>query len=152
PAHKAAVAFGLVERALAEDGEGDVTLVQIGQFADLPGEEGATLTLVGCGAAVVPHVIRDEQLGAALEDIDQEDLSVASDERSRWVPLRHGQPSPRGGDRIALPGVRLLPGAQGVDGGQPFLAGGDRWFVHSSHARTDPTGHKNSSVEPEAAR
>lgn len=104
-------------------------------------------TLVRGGAAVVPHVIGHEQLGEALEDVDQGDGSVASDERSRRVHLGHGQPSPYGGDRVALPGVRLLPASQSVDCGQPLRAGGDRRRVHCSHVRTDPATRKNSSFD-----
>jgi hypothetical protein len=52
--------------------------VQMGQFADLAGEEGAALTLVGGWAAVVPHVVRREQLGTAVEGVDQGNFSVAS--------------------------------------------------------------------------
>jgi hypothetical protein len=70
PPHEVAVAAALVVRALAEDGEGHVAGVQVRQLQRLAGEECAAFALVGSWQASVPHVVRGEQLSAALKGIE----------------------------------------------------------------------------------
>ena len=73
PAHERAVpgAFGV--GALAQDGEGDVAGVQVGQFGDLGGDPGAAFALLGGGMAVPPHEVVGDQLAASFERVEQGD-------------------------------------------------------------------------------
>jgi hypothetical protein len=81
----------------------------------VPGEERATLALFRRGFAVVPHVEIHDQLPASLEHVDQRDSALRPDERGRSVHLNHRQPPPRGGNLVALKGVRLLQHEQPVE-------------------------------------
>src|SRR6185437_10339455 len=76
PVHELTVAAALVVGALAEDREGDVPRMQVGQLGDLGGDPGAALALLGGGMAVPPHEVVGDQLPAALERLEQRDRTV----------------------------------------------------------------------------
>src|SRR4051794_36479829 len=99
--------------------------------------ERAALALLGGGLAVVPHVVRREQLRAALEGIEQGNRPARPDERCRWVDLDHRQPPAGSGNRIARTGVRLLALPQFVYLRLPGATVDNRWHsgmtVTSSH-------------------
>jgi hypothetical protein len=112
--------------------------VQIGELTHLAVEEGAPFTLPLGGSAVVPHVEVHEQLGPTLERLQERHRPIAPHERDRAVDLDHGQPAPRGGDRVALAGVCLLPHEEGVELRLPRdpVEDGGRWGgVEDVHVR-----------------
>jgi hypothetical protein len=115
PAHELAVAVALVVRALAEDGEGHVARVQVRQLQRLAGVECAAFALVGSWAARMPHVPRGEQLGTALERVEQRHRAGCSNERRSRVDLDHWESPTSSGDCVALAGVRFLSHAELVD-------------------------------------
>lgn len=55
--------------------------------------------------------VRDE-LAAALEHLQQRDWPVLAGQRDRRIHLDHRQPPPGRRDRVAFPGVGLLPHQQ----------------------------------------
>ena len=71
PAHEVVVADALVVRTLAEDREGDVTRVQVGQLPDLGGDPRAPFALLGGGVAGMPHEVVGDELATALEGVEQ---------------------------------------------------------------------------------
>ena len=64
------------------------------------------LTLVRC--AVPPHVLVDDELVTALEEVEERHRAVGSDDLDSPVDLDHRQPTAGSGDGVALTGVRLL--------------------------------------------
>src|SRR5215831_4600581 len=66
PAHKVAVAGALFVRPLAENGEGDIARVKIGQLADLRGNPRASLALLRRRVAGAPHEVIGNELSTAL--------------------------------------------------------------------------------------
>ena len=81
---------------------------------DLGGVERAAFALLGRGPAGVPHEVVGDELPAPLERVEQRDRPVRPGQREAGVDLDHGQPPPGRGDRVAFPGVRLLPHPQRV--------------------------------------
>src|SRR5205814_3479780 len=73
---------------------------------------GAALALPLVRRAVVPHVLVDHELVATLEQVQERDRPVNTDDLDRAVELDHRQPPPGRGDRVALTGVRLLADQQ----------------------------------------
>src|SRR4051794_10070291 len=73
-------------------------------------------------STVVPHGVVDHQLVAAVEQVQEADRAVGSDDLDRPVELDHRQPSAGRGDRVAFTGVGLLARqqlfARGLPGGQ----------------------------------
>ena len=114
-AHEVAVARALLVRALAEDRVADVPRVQIAQLVDVARVEGAALALLRRGLAGMPHVEVGDQLGPALEDVDQRHRPVGTDQLRGRIELDHGQPAPLRGQCITGAGVGLLLDAEFVD-------------------------------------
>ena len=60
-------------------------------------------------------------MSAPVERVEQGERPVRAGQREAGVYLDHGQAPPGRGDRVAFPGVRLLPDAQpvqfGLEGG-----------------------------------
>jgi len=57
-------------------------------------------------------VFVDNELVAALEQVEERDWSIRAGDLDRAVELDHRQPPPGRGDRVALTGVRLLADQQ----------------------------------------
>jgi hypothetical protein len=126
--HEVAVAAALVVGSLAEDRVGDVAEAQVGQLRDLGGDPGAPFALLGGGMAVPPHEVVGDELPAPFERLQHGERPAGPGQREAGVYLDHGQAQPDRGDRVAFPGVCLLPGekprpfglkvASADDGGQ----------------------------------
>lgn len=107
----------LVDGALGDDDEAGVVLVEELQAGVLRGEPraaGALPLLPG-----EPHVVVDDQLPLALEDVREPDGAVGALQRV-LRHLDHRQPAALGGDGVELPRRGLLPRPQGL---QPVLPG-----------------------------
>src|SRR5581483_4255764 len=76
------------------------------------------------------HHVLDDQLAPAREQVGQGDLAVRAFEDVLLVQLDHGEPAPVRVERVALPGVLLLPGQQPDPGLAPLLAGHDVGKTH----------------------
>jgi hypothetical protein len=101
----------LVDRALGDDDEPGVPVVQELQPGVLRGEPGAARALPLL--AVEPHVVVDDQLRLAVEDVRQPDRPVLALE-GVVGQLHHRQPAALGGDRVELAGGGLLSYTQFV--------------------------------------
>jgi hypothetical protein len=98
---------------------------QVRRVLHRPVGKGAALALVLERLTQVPHVLVDDQLLAALEQVEQRGRPVRSDDGGPGVDLGHRQPTPGRRDRVALVGVRLLAYQQLVAGGLPRLLADD---------------------------
>ena len=85
----------------------------------MPEVEGAALALPLVRRAVVPHGVVDHELVAALEQVQERDRAVRSDDLDRPVELHHRQPAAGRGEGVALTGVGLLADQELVTGGLP---------------------------------
>ena len=85
----------------------------------MPGRGGAALALPLVRRAVVPHVLVDHELVATLEQVQERDRAVRSDDLDRPVELHHRQPAAGRGEGVALAGVGLLADQELVTGGLP---------------------------------
>ncbi len=74
----------------------------------------------------------DDQLGTALEDVDEAHRAVRAVELVVLVDLDHGELAALGIERIPLPGQVLLLREQLLAGGRPLLSGGDLRIAHST--------------------
>ena len=92
----------------------------------------------------MPHEVVRDELATPLERVEQGDRPVGPDQCEVGVHLDHGQAPSGRGDRVALPGVRLLPDPQRVQfglEGRPVDGRGARvrfvrsWRVSSRDAR-----------------
>src|ERR1022692_1200988 len=95
--------------------------MQVGQVRDLGGDPRAAFALPGGGVAGVPHEVVGDELPAPFECFEQGERPAGPGPREAGVCLGHGQAPPGRGDRVALPGVRLLADPQlvqfGLEGG-----------------------------------
>jgi hypothetical protein len=64
-------------------------------------------------------VLVDDELVAALEQVQERDRAVGSDDLDRPVELHHRQPAAGCGEGVALAGVGLLADQKLVTGGLP---------------------------------
>src|SRR5882762_7881379 len=116
-------------------GEGGVAGVQMGQVGDLIGAQGAAAAGV-LGPAEHPGLEEgaiDDQLTAALEQIDEAYLALGSVE---LVPLAHSQPRhppTLGGQRVTGAGQVLLLHEQLLARSLPFIS--RHYFLVLYHAR-----------------
>jgi hypothetical protein len=94
--------------------------VQVGEVADAVGQERAGL------AALFPvrveHEVVDQQLTAALEQVEQAGLAVRALEDVFLVNLDDRQLAPLSVQRVSLPGEFLLLRQQRPAGGQPLIS------------------------------
>ena len=109
----------LVPPAGGQDGERDAAGVEVDGILHVPGRVGAALALPLMRRAVVPHVLVDQELVAALEQVQERDRAVGSDDLDRPVELHHRQPTAGRGEGVALAGVGLLADQKLVTGGLP---------------------------------
>ena len=72
-----------------------------------------------CGAPSYHMVLVDHELVAALEQVQERDRAVGSDDLDRPVELHHRQPAAGRGEGVALAGVGLLADQKLVTGGLP---------------------------------
>ncbi|GAA2638821.1 hypothetical protein Adu01nite_78300 [Paractinoplanes durhamensis] len=100
--------------------------MQVGQLEDLAGEERATLALISGRPAGVPHVVRHDELGSALEDLEQRDWTIGTHENSGRPDLDHRQPPPGGRDGVTLSRVLLLSAPEIIELLLPGRAVDDR--------------------------
>ena len=100
---------GLVDRALGDDDEPRVVRVEEAEAGELRRVARAAPALPLL--VVEPHVVVDDELRLALEDVDQPDRTLRT-LQGVVGQLDHRQPAPLRGDRVQLPGRRLLPDAQ----------------------------------------
>src|SRR5262249_43471768 len=114
PAHKAAVTGAFFVWALAEHREGNVTRMNVGQFAHLRCKEGAPLALFRCRATGVPHEIISDKHPAALKGIQQRHRPTLANERCGPIDLDHAEPPASSRNGVAFPCVGLLSSPQCV--------------------------------------
>jgi hypothetical protein len=88
-AHELDVGGRLVPTARGQDGERDAAGVEVDGVLQVPGRVGAALALPLVRRAVVPHVLVDHELVAALEQVQERDRAVGSDDLDRSVELHH---------------------------------------------------------------
>ncbi|OLS97535.1 hypothetical protein BJF90_10530 [Pseudonocardia sp. CNS-004] len=69
----------------------------------------------------------DDELLAAVEQVEEGGRPVRSHDGDGCVDLRHREPTTGRGDRVALSRVRLLAYQQLVAGGLPGVPVDDRW-------------------------
>ena len=112
PAHEVPVTGAFAVGSLAEDRVRDVAGMQVGKLRDLGGAPRAAFALLGRGMAGVPHEVVGDELLPPLERVQQGERPLQPDQREAGVDLDHGQAPPGRGDRVAFPGVRLLPDPQ----------------------------------------
>ncbi|MCO5546628.1 hypothetical protein L7F22_000059 [Adiantum nelumboides] len=140
----------LVDRALGDDDEPGVELLQAREPGELRGEPGAPAALpVG---AVVPHVAVDDQLRVAVEDLGEADGAVLATQ-DVVGHLDHRQPATGGGDGVELAGGGLLPDAQRVELALPGRGvddGGQGGGGRLGHVRGDRRRARNSSLTDRA--
>jgi hypothetical protein len=102
----------LVDRALGDDDEPCVVVVQELQARVLRGEPRAARALPFLAGE--PHVVVDDQLPLAVEDFGQPDGAVLAVE-GVVGHLDHRQATPLGGDGVEFTGRGLLAGAEGCE-------------------------------------
>ena len=95
--------------------------MQVGQLGDLGGAPRAAFALLGRGSAGVPHEVVGDELPASFERVEQGERPVRPDQLEARIDLDHGEAPTGRGDRVAFPGVCLLPNPQpvqfGLEGG-----------------------------------
>ena len=107
-AHTRLVLERLVDRTLGDDDEAGVVAVEELEPGELAGETGAARALPLLTRE--PHVVIDDQLAPALEEIHQPNRTVGSIERV-LRQFHHRQISARGRDCVELTCCGLLPNA-----------------------------------------
>jgi hypothetical protein len=118
-AHELDVGGHLVPTARGQDGERDAAGVEVDGVFQVPGRGGAALALPLVRRAVVPYVLVDHELVAALEQVQERDRAVGSDDLDRPVELHYRQSAAGRGEGVALAGVGLLADQKLVTGGLP---------------------------------
>jgi len=94
-----------LDRSVGDDDEPGIVVVEELQSDELRCKSRATATLpLG---AVGPHVVVDDQLRSAVEDVGQADWTVGADQ-GVVSQFDHRQPPPLGGDGIQFAGGGLL--------------------------------------------
>jgi hypothetical protein len=117
--HELDIGGHLVPPARGQDGERDAAGVEVDSVLQVPRRGRAALALPLVRRAVVPHVLVDHELVAALEQVQERDRAVRSDDLDRPVELHHRQPAAGRGEGVALAGVGLLADQKLVTGGLP---------------------------------
>jgi hypothetical protein len=74
--------------------------------------------------------VADDQLVAALEEVEQAHLAVGALEAIVLVHRHHGQAPAGGGQLVTRAGERLLAGKKLRAGGDPGIVAGDLWQAH----------------------
>jgi hypothetical protein len=115
-----------------ETNERRVAGVQVSEVGDLVGEKGASRAagLGPAGHAGLEEEPVDDQLAAAVEQVDQARRSVRAHERVVLLDGHHRHPPTLGGDRVAGASQLLLLHQQFVASGLPLVRGHDRMGLH----------------------
>jgi hypothetical protein len=105
----------------------------VGEVGDLVGEEraAATAALRPAGHARLVEEAVDDQLAAAVEQVEQAGLAVGAFEPVLLFDRHPRHPAALGGQRISRARELLLLGQQLLVSGLPVLLGDDRRHVHA---------------------
>jgi hypothetical protein len=132
PAHPRLQALDVGLRGARDVGERRVAGVEVGEMADLVGHERAAAA-AALGPAVDARLEEepvDDELAAALEEVEETRRAVRALER---VVLLHGHPrhpATLGGEGIAGAGQPFLLHEQRLTRGGPLLRRHGRWGLH----------------------
>src|SRR6202040_733741 len=88
--------------------------MKVGQLGDLSGAPRTALALLGGGVSGMPHEVVGDQLGTALERVEQRDRALRADQGGGGIDLHHRQPTAGRGDRIPFARGGLLANPQRI--------------------------------------
>ena len=118
-AHELGIGGHLVPAARGQDGERDAAGVEVHRVLQVPGRDGAALALPLVRRAVPPHVLVDQELVAALEQVQERDRAAGAGDLDLPVELHHRQPAAGRGEGVAFAGVGFLADQKLVTGSLP---------------------------------
>jgi hypothetical protein len=127
PAHPLAVGLDLLDRGLRHEDERGVARVEVGEVADVVGDHRAAVAARRRPAVYArrEHEVVDDQLAAAVEQVEQARPATGPLEHIVLLDAHHWQAPALGGQRVTSASGLLLLRQQTLPSGLPLGLGHD---------------------------